>query len=290
MIETATLSEIRVYPIKSLDGASVDATRIGRDGGLEPDRTLALVDADGQYVNGKRERAIHHVSATFDLDAGTVSLEPPHPEDAPGETVPEPETFAVAGLGSDQHTDEEDHDALAAWFEEYLGYEVHVEAEEPGYPDDTTASGPTVVSRATLRAVGEWFGFDTEEVLRRFRVNLVFDDAEASLPAFWEDRLYGDTDEHVAFTVGDTTLEGVGPCFRCVVPTRDPDTGAETPEFQRRFVENREETLPAWSEGPRFDGAFRLTVNTAVPQAERGSTLRVGDDVRIRERVARPEE
>lgn len=278
----ATLAEIRTYPIKSLDGVAVDAAQIGPGGGLASDRTVALVDDDGEYVNGKHEQAIHRIDATFDREAGSVTLSGPDPADAPGGTVPDTETFAVAGFGAEEDAaTDADHEELAAWVSTYLGYDVFVEDEGPSYPDDTEASGPTLVSRATLSTVASWFdNLSATDILRRFRVNLVFERPDGD--PFWEEQLYGDTDEHVAFAVGGAVVSGVGPCRRCVVPTRDPDTGAETANFRERFVEKRRETLPEWSDGPRFDGAFRLTVNTFVPRTERGTTLRTGDDVEIR--------
>lgn len=289
-VNEATLSTIRVYPVKALDGLTVEAATLGRDGGLGPDRVVALVDADGDYVNGKNERAIHRVSARYDAAAGTVRLTPPAVEAAPTESVPAPATFRVPGLGdadadetADGETGIDDDavvggpDALASWVGDYLGYEVRAAVTEPSYPDDTAASGPTLLSRATLSTVGDWFDLSERAVARRFRPNLVV----SGVPAFWEDRLYGDRSEHVRVRVGDATLDGVGPCRRCVVPARDPDTGAETEGFRERFLRRRTETLPEWSDGPRFEGAFRLAVNTAVPPAGREATLAVGDPVTV---------
>jgi uncharacterized protein YcbX len=291
-VSDATLSTIRVYPVKALDGLSLDAAALGPDGGLVPDRVVALTDADGDYVNGKNERAIHRVTADYDPTAGTVRLTPPPAADAPTEAVPEPATFTVPGLAaavgdaaddSERETTEWDDpvggpDALADWVADYVGYGVTAEVTEPSYPDDTAASGPTLVSRSTLATVADWFDHTPRETLRRFRPNLVVD---GDLPAFWEDRLYGDRSEHVRFTIGAATLDGVGPCRRCVVPARDPDTGRETEGFTERFLTRREATLPDWSAGPRFDGAFKLTLNTRMPTASRGETLRVGDPLRV---------
>ena len=281
----ATLSTIRVYPVKALDGLTVEATTLRPDGSLRPDRVVALVDADGDYVIGKNERAIHRLSADYDAAAGTVRLTPPSPEAAPTGSVPSPATFRVPGLagvaGEGEPTDGPDArggpDALADWVGAYLGYEVRAAVTEPSYPDDTAASGPTLLSRATLATVGDWFDLSERAVARRFRPNLVV----SGVPAFWEEKLYGDRSEHVRFRVGDATLDGVGPCRRCVVPGRDPDTGAETAEFRERFVRRRTETLPEWSDGPRFEGAFRLALNTVVPPAGRERRLAVGDRVSV---------
>ncbi|WP_348609411.1 MOSC domain-containing protein [Halobaculum rarum] len=260
-----TLDRIRVFPIKSLDGVDVDAAALASGGGFSRDREFALVDADGDYVNGKNERRIHRVSAEFALDARTVSLAAPHDADAPA-----PATFHL--------DDPDEREGVASWVGEFLGYEVALIGERTGgYPDDTELTGPTVVSRGTLREVASWFdGVTVDSMRRRLRANVEL----ASEEAFVEDRLVAEPGKRVRFRVGDAELLGVNPCQRCVVPSRDPDTGAEFDGFRTRFIRKREETMPGWSGGGRFDHAFRLMVNTVVPGGSVGGTLRVGDDVR----------
>ena len=261
-----TLDRIRVFPIKSLDGVDVDAAALTSGGALSKDREFALVDSDGDYVNGKNERRIHRVSAEFALDARTVSLAAPHDADAPA-----PATFDLE--------DPDDREGIASWVGAFLGYEVALIGERSGgYPDDTELTGPTVVSRGTLREVASWFdGVGVDSMRRRLRANVEL----VSEEPFVEDRLVAEPGERVRFRVGGAELLGVNPCQRCVVPSRDPDTGVEFDGFRTRFIRKREETMPDWSGGERFDHAFRLMVNTVVPEGSVGGTLRVGDDVRI---------
>ncbi|MFC5366454.1 MOSC domain-containing protein [Salinirubrum litoreum] len=260
---------LTTFPVKSLDGTDRERAELLPNGGLAGDREFALFDADGDYVNGKRERAIHRVRSGFDPDTGTLSLDAPGVESA---------TFEL--------TDGE-RDALSEWFERYLGYPVELRRDQVGgFPDDTTLSGPTVVSTATVREVASWYeDVDTDEMRRRLRANVEIgaDESagEESLPPFWEDRLYAGRGESVAFTVDGIEFRGVNPCQRCVVPTRDPDTGAETPGFRERFVERRRETLPEWAETERFDHFFRLMVNTVVPEESVGASIAVGDPVEV---------
>ncbi len=259
------IAGLRVFPIKSLDGCSVERATFGPDGGFVRDRQLALVGPDGEYVNGKRTAAVHRVTASFDLAAERVTLDAPAVADAPARV-----TLPLSA-----------HDRLADWFTRYVGLDVSVRAERPSYPDDTAASGPTVVSRATLETVADWFDLPVENVRRRFRANVELGDC---VP-FWEDTLYDDRSHRIEVAVGDTTLYGDGPCRRCVVPARDPDTGRETPGFTERFVKRRQATLPDWSDTDRFDGAFRLAVNTVVPPDTTGDAVAVGDTVRLDGRV-----
>jgi hypothetical protein len=263
------LARVTVYPVKSLDGVEREAARFTTGGALEHDRTYALVDEEGEYVNGKRERAVHRLRSEFDVASRHLDLSSP---DVASETF---------DLSLDDAGRPTDADALAEWLSSYFGYPVSLRHDRAsGFPDDTDASGPTVVSTATVREVASWFdGIDVEGMRRRLRANLEI----GGVPPFWEDHLFADRDQIVSFSVGDVELEGVNPCQRCVVPSRDPDTGEETEGFRRRFVERREATLPPWSGGDWFDHSFRLMVNTRVHTVGENPTVSVGDPVVVGE-------
>ena len=280
-----SLAELVAYPLKSNDGAAVDRAELGPNGALRGDRTYALVEAgvdphaasvggDGGYVNGKREPAVHALSASYvpsgPTDATPTAVTLSRPARSETGVDADTRTFALP----------DDREALETWVGEYLGYAVDLVREPAGgLPDDRAAPGPTVVSRATLEAVASWFDevADATAMRRRLRPNLVLDDC----PAFWEDRLFADHGEAVRVSVGETELLGVNPCQRCVVPSRDPDTGDEIDGFRETFIKERRETRPVWTESDRFDHDFRLMVNTVVPESEWGSTLAVGDSVAI---------
>jgi uncharacterized protein YcbX len=222
---------------------SLDAVSLSKAriiaGTLENDRRFAIMDSDGRVVNGKRTDRIHSVRLPANFDASRSHFE---------------------GHLSD-----------------HFRFPVHLEEHaEGGFPDDQDASGPTIVSTETLAAVASWFpGLSLEDVRRRFRANLEID----SVPPFWEDQLFGETDATVTFRIGTVTIVGVNPCQRCVVPSRDQVTGVATADFQRVFRARREETLPSWAPLSRFDHYYRLAVNTRIPASENGKELYVGDAV-----------
>jgi len=261
---TATLDSIYVYPVKSLDTIERDRTTVREAGGLAFDREYAIRDADGEYVNGKRERAVHRLASRFDPDTGAWTVGPR------GEAS---ETFRLP----------EERDAASDYLSDYFGYAVTIDRDPSGgFPDDTHAAGPTLISRGTLETVAGWYDdIDATDLRRRLRPNLVV----RGVDPFWEDRLYADRESAVAFTVDGARFEGRNPCQRCVVPTRDPDTGAETPGFRERFVTRREATLPEWADEDWYDHYFRLMVNTRVPRETVGATLSVGDELEIGETV-----
>lgn len=271
------LESIRVHPIKSLDSVAVDEATIVDGGGLELDRQYAIVERPpasgssaesvGSYVNGKREPRIHRLETTYDLVRETVTVSE-YDDD-------ESHTFHL----------ELDRDCFASWLSEYFGYPVEiVRDDEGGFPDDTDATGPTVISTGTLEAVASWYDdIDAEEMRRRLRPNLVIAASE-----FWEDRLYEAPGEVVPTEIGAVTLEGVNPCQRCVVPTRDPETGAETEGFRETFVERREATLPEWTNDAWFDHYYRLMVNTRVPASSCGETVTIDNPITVGETIADP--
>jgi hypothetical protein len=77
-------------------------------------------------------------------------------------------------------------------------------------------------------------------------------------------------------------LEGVEPIPRCVVPTRDPDTGEEYDGFRETFIRQRAETLPPWSDEATLAGnLYSATVGTRIPEGERDGNLVVGDAVAL---------
>jgi len=257
-----TLADIRVYPIKSLDSEAVDSVRLTAAGAPAPDRRYAIIDESGEYVNGKNECQVHRIRSEFDLDANRLRLR----------TTADGEWAAF--------DPDEDRTALESWLSEFFGYDVTVRRDDQqGYPDDTNATGPTLISTGTLEAIASWFdgggdwpALDADDLLRRFRPNLVVE-----APAFWEDRLYADRDSTVSFSVGGVEFDGLNPCQRCVVPTRDPDTGERDDGFQARFVERRRATLPEWVDRDWYDHFYRVMVNTRVPDAP--ATLSVGDHI-----------
>ena len=253
---------IRLHPIKALDPVSVKEARIGPGGGLELDRVWALYSEDGQWVNGKRTAAVHLIRAAYAPDLGSVTLS------VPGDRRGIPtKTFAFPAGTAD----------AAQWFSSYFEQPITVRYSPEGFPDDTVANGPTIISAASLDAVAEWFpGLTSSDIRLRFRTTLEID----GVPAFWEDQLFaGEENGMLRFRIGEVQFEGSNPCARCPVPPRNPQTGADFLGFQKRFMELRRATLPASSPRGHFDHFYRLATNTRVRPSEAGKLLRLGDPV-----------
>lgn len=262
-IASPTLARITIYPFKSLDGQAMDRVRVLSSGALEDDRRWALVDHAGQFLNGKRTASLHAVRSAVDIEHSRAEFEFEH------EAGHEVTTFDLR----------EDREELERWFSLRLHQQVRlVENTTHGFPDDSAAPGPTVISTATLEVVASWFpGLSVEEARRRFRANLEIGGVEP----FWEDRLYAAPDEGVRFWIGDVEFSGVNPCQRCAVPSRDSHTGEVWPQFAKEFARHRAAHLPAWANKERFDHYYRLAVNTQLVSVTASQLISRGDWVKI---------
>ncbi|WOD37748.1 MOSC domain-containing protein [Nodosilinea sp. E11] len=253
------LSRIDIFPVKSLDGVAVSQATVLGSGALRGDRTYALFDAQNRFINAKRTAAIHRLRSAFSDDGEFITLA----VDSDSSTV----TFSL-------HQQRPD---LETWLANYFQQPVTLqENHDLGFPDDTYAAGPTVISTATLQTVADWYSLTLDETRRRFRTNLEID----GVPAFWEDQLFSTDETPVCFTIGDVVLQGINPCQRCIVPTRDALTGSATKSFQKTFAQQRTATLPSWAPPQWFDHFYKLAVNTNIAN-QCGQSLRVGDSVSL---------
>ncbi len=250
----ASVSRIRVYPVKSLAPVTKSTVRITPIGGLADDRRFAIFDANDEVVNGKRTDAIHGIRTEIDLETDTIQL-------AANQSTSYREFHLY-----------DDREALESWFSDYFELDIHIDQTTGGgFTDSSSGAGPTIISEATLTELAAWFpAISTDEILRRLRPNIVISD----VPAFWEDALVDTT-----FSIRETTLRGVKPVPRCVVPTRDTETGELTPNFTQTLSDQREQTLPDWSPSDQFEHYYKVMIIAAVDEASYGSTIHVDDPV-----------
>jgi len=252
------VERIFIYPIKSMDGIPVSKAMIGVSGSLAGDREFAFMDEQGNFVNGKRYPKIIQLRARFDLGTRRVT---------------------IAMGGTTTYSLDEDRAELADAVGRFLGVRIALENNPAGgFPDDTEAHGPTIVSRETLNEISRWFpGLSAAQMLLRFRPSILIGDCEP----FWEDRLVGPQDAPVQFALGVVTITGAKACSRCAVPSLDPISAQEYPRFQKIFAARRQQFLPQWAELSRFDHFYRLAVNTSVAPSQLGKMLNVGDEVTL---------
>ena len=252
------LGKIQIFPIKSLDGVFVEQAQINPGGILENDRVYAIFDEVGKVVNGKRTARVHQLRCAFDPEIKEVS-------------------FWQNGERPSSAFQLDAPSRLEKWLGDFFKFPVTLQRETTkGFPDDRAAYGPTITSEASLQKIQEWFpDLPLESLRRRFRSNLELIDGQP----FCEDALFGAPDELKPFQIGPVKFRGHNPCQRCVVPTRDPDSGQPVADFQKRFMELRKQLLPDWVNAQRFNHFYRFAVNTSISPSEAGKVLRMGDTV-----------
>ena len=260
-MNSAVVASLSIHPVKSLDPHIVDSATLLPSGSLAGDRRFALVDDAGEFVNGKRERLVHEIRTRYDDSATSGRLW------FGGSPEPEGEAVAFNLLANPA--------AFAERISAHLGYRVSlVENATQGFPDDTDASGPTIVSRETLLALGELIDVPFDELRRRFRANVEI----VGGGAFLEDWAFGPAGTVVPLQVGEAKLFGVNPCRRCAVPGRDSWTGETQPGFAKRLSSWREETIGECVARERFDGNwYRLALNTRPALDAAPQQIAVGD-------------
>lgn len=265
------VTDLFVYPIKSLGGCRLESSAIG-DLGVAGDRRWMLVDDDGVFLTQRvhPRMALAHVTPSGDGCSVT----------APGQRaldiVPPPRDAARRRVRIwDDVVDGTTYSAaIDAWFSTFIGAPVHLvymaddvrRRVDPANaaPDDrapfSDAYPLLVVSReslADLNARLAEHGVPTVGI-ERFRPNVVVaETAGAFAEDAWKD-----------VTIGAVRLRVAKPCGRCVLTTVDPATGVASP---------RGEPLRTLASYRTRDGKVLFAQNVLVRSTGR---IAVGDAVR----------
>ena len=255
------LSRITIFPVKSLDGITLQKSTITKGGCLLHDREFALIDENGSFIIGKSNSLVHTLRSAVDFENETISLRPDTDE-----------TWNHFHLKKEKTE-------IESFLTGHFGIKTKLIQNVTGrFLDIPDISGATILSTASLQEVSSWFDhMNLDETRKRFRATLEID----GVPAFWEDHLFSHEDRAIEFTVGDVTLYGNSPRARCVVPTRNPDTGVITHAFPKSFSRHRASTLPQWSNLEEYRHHYYLTVNCLIPPTEIGKTIETGNPIKI---------
>jgi hypothetical protein len=236
-VPDGTVTSLCRWPVKSLAGEPADALRLD-ERGIAGDRAHALID---QHKGAPRLLTVRQAPGLLRWRAG-------YP-DRPGAAldpaaVPLPRITAPNGAVFSW-----DDPRLPAALTADLGREVTLRRDLALMQD--LGDSILVTTQATLDAVSGAVGRALD--LRRFRTNLhVGLDVGAYAEERWEGR---------RLRVGDTVLELLHPCVRCVIPTRDPDTGEKHADLMRWLTRER---AGLFGINARAAGAGRIALGDAV--------------------------
>ncbi len=262
------LTEINIFPIKSLGGCSLSEAVVERRG-VQYDRRWMLVDAQGQFVTQREIARMTHLKTAitspfleiFDQnnseDRLQIDLNPP---------LGQLEKLRVKVWG-DTCTGRVYPDPVNQWFSDKLGMALQLV-----YMPDTTrrrADGRyapkghfvsfadgfpyLLVGAASLDDLNNRL---SEPVpMNRFRPNLVF---KGGAP--YEEERWGD------FTIGTVAFRGVKPCGRCIIITTDQETGIRAQEPLKTLATYR-----------RKNNKVLFGQNVVLMEENGGALIRVGD-------------
>ncbi|HMK04382.1 MAG TPA: MOSC N-terminal beta barrel domain-containing protein [Ferruginibacter sp.] len=255
------VTRITIYPVKSLDGISLQKAQVGKGGCLLHDREYAILDSNGKFINGKANALVHSLRSEVDVEQEIISLR-----------------HGSATAWNKFHL-QKDIVAIDKWLSEFFDQPARLSKNTEGrYMDIPVIAGLTIVSTASLEAVAAWFSdMDLEETRKRFRSTIEI----SAVPAFWEDRLFAEQGTAIEFRIGDTIIQGRSPRARCIVPTRHPETGDVIHGFPKTFAKHRAKSLPGWSTLEDYGHSYYLTVNCSVAPTEYGKWIATGDELHI---------
>ncbi|MCB0632215.1 MAG: MOSC N-terminal beta barrel domain-containing protein [Saprospiraceae bacterium] len=230
------LSQIFIYPIKSLAGISLESTELTARG-PKWDRRWMLVDENGRFLSQRElgQMALLQVQLADDhlrvedRRGGRPDLKIPLASTA-GSEIP-------VTIWNDRCTAVTVSVDADRWFSEALGHScrlVYMPEDSFRPVDPAYAAGPEFVSfadgypylilgEATLKHLNE--RLETPIEMLRFRPNLVFSGGHAF-----------EEDEWQHFKVGQVRFRGTKPCARCQIPTIDPQTGIGAKEPTRTLA------------------------------------------------------
>ncbi len=257
-MSTMVVTELSLTPVKGTRLQSVDRIRLEADG-VRENRRFYLIDARDRLANGKRLGALTTIISAYDDDARRLSLHFPD-----GTVVDQPVT-----IGDSVQTKFYAHRAqgrivegtFSAAVSEWVGEPLRlVEAVEPGGAVDRGVAGvASLISTASLTRLAQ--AADEPSVdARRFRMLIEFDGVSAHAEDAWAGR---------QVAVGDALIEVRGHVGRCLITSRDPESG--------------EIDLPTLDVLRDYRGEERGT--EALPFGIYGSVLRAGE-VRVGDELA----
>lgn len=233
------LSEIWIYPIKSLGGIRLKQSRV-LEKGLEYDRRWMLVDENGVFMTQRNTPTM----ALFKLEIGKEKLKITYSPDSIVHTISlHPNALEKSEsviIWNDAVTAREVSRESSAWFSSILNLrcrlvyfpEENSRSVDPIYKvnDEHVSLADAypflIIGQESLNFLNSKL---TEAIpMNRFRPNFVFTGGEPNEEDTWRN-----------FTIGSNRFVGVKPCARCAVPTINQDTAEKGIEPTRTLATYR---------------------------------------------------
>jgi uncharacterized protein YcbX len=230
------ITQLYIYPIKSLAGIEVTKTALDTTG-LQYDRRWMLVDAQNRFIS-QRE---FHLLCLFQTALTPTGIRVEYN----GDSIEIPLCIADGNIVTVTIWDDtvkaiSAHHIINEWFSTQLGQAVtlvYMPGDTRRSVDPAYAIQDAMVSFADgypLLCIGEQSlqllqsKIPERMSMSRFRPNIVFSGGAAHCEDSW-----------TTFYINQLRFKGVKPCGRCVITTIDPDTGKAAAEPLRTLATYR---------------------------------------------------
>ncbi|WP_305952130.1 MOSC domain-containing protein [Emticicia oligotrophica] len=234
------VSEITIYPIKSLGGISLQEAQV-EERGFQHDRRWVLADENNVFITQRQNEQMALIDVQLTSDGLVVSHRVK--QIAPLSVPFEPQTAEqqMITIWDDIVRGIRVSDEVDAWFTTVLDkkcalfYQPNdsVRLTDPKYSitqkEHTSFADGYPILVIGQSSLDELNGKLEEPItMKRFRPNLVFTGGEAHIEDSWK-----------YFHVGSAQLVGVKPCARCVLTTINPETAEKGKEPLRTLTQYR---------------------------------------------------
>jgi uncharacterized protein YcbX len=224
------ISEIWIYPVKSLGGIRLTASQI-EEKGLQYDRRWMIVDENGKFITQRVNRKMATLDVALHADGLVISNRSALPDHIHVPFQPVSSTVVEVKIWKDVVEAHTVCDEADTWLSEQLGKPVRIvemtESSERKIDPQYARSGETVsfaddfpfllISEASLEELNGRLAVPVE--MKRFRPNFVVAGTGPFAEDLWK-----------RIRIGQTSFLVAKPCERCVVTTIDPRTGHKGPE------------------------------------------------------------
>lgn len=241
MTSSLVLTDIYIYPIKSLGGVRVDQA-IVEPQGLQYDRRWLLVDENNRFLTQRVFPAMALLQVHLQPDGLLVTHKKQLTENLfiPFDTQQYQKEYRAVTIWDDVVPATEVSPEVSAWFSRILQISCYLvymppTVQRPVDPDYAInqevvsfadAYPMLVIGQATLSDLNSRLAVPVP--MNRFRPNLVFSGGEPFAEDTWRD-----------FTINSQPFTGVKRCARCVLTTVNQDTAEKGKEPLRTLATYR---------------------------------------------------
>ncbi len=208
-----TVSELAVAPVKGMRLQCTSEVELGPHG-VTGDREFLVIGADGKLLQTGQTPELLQVEPAWDRARNVLTLG--FPDGDVVQDTPEPGAPATTRMYDGREIPGRIIPGpLGAALSGFVGRPVHLFRRAPdhlGADDDPV----TLMSQASLQALAAEFDGKTPDP-RRFRMTITIAGSDAWAEHAWNGQ---------EVTIGDVIVRVIAPVPRCVVTTRNPDSGA----------------------------------------------------------------